>query len=279
MKKIILTLSVMFIVSNCFSGNYSETTHITTPVNDSLKKLPHFKQIVLNASVNLYIKQTDNQYYGAKFDNINQKEIELKVENGTLYINPKKSKNLPEKVTIYVGDLSGITIQSSGNVYQKGDWVFQSLSLTTNASGDFLLENIISKTYVNLTITGSGNIKIRQLTAIKLSNNVAGSGDITINEIKHCQDMKSNVAGSGDINIASITTVGVNEVNIAGSGKCKFDKLPTYTAYVNIAGSGEAYVNSISLLEVSIIGSGDVYFRGKPHLTQNVLGSGKVIKN
>jgi len=266
MKKIIFILLVAIAIINCNSVNYDTKKEPIANVGDTILFLSDFNKIMLLSSCDIVVTQVANKNFSAKLEKKYLKNFDIYVKNKTLYIkqnNKKlKAKNNHEqvKIDINAGILSELTIQSSGNIYQKGDWDFPDLTLNVFGSGDFVLENIKTKNFVYLNTTGSGDISIKQLQTLKLNNIISGSGDISITKITHCQDIKTKIAGSGDIQINSQDTIDVNKIKVVGSGNCKFEEMPSYAAYVNITGSGDVYVNSISLLEANIIGSGDIYF-------------------
>merc|ERR1712026_649887 len=91
----------------------------------------------------------------------------------------------------------------------------------------------------NVTVAGSGTVKIARLEAESLDLTIAGSGDITA----------SGSAGSLDL-------------TVAGSGKAAMAELEVDRAEVSIAGSGDAEFASDGPVEASIMGSGTVTVNG-----------------
>jgi len=126
----------------------------------------------------------------------------------------------------------------------------------------------------SLTVTGSG--KIESVTPVHagdmLKALVTGSGVIKIGDLT-AGEVKMSVTGSGDIRISGKET-GQAYVVITGSGDIHAGGLPARTVKVSITGSGDAYVNASEDLKVGITGSGDVYFRGEAVVDAHITGSG-----
>jgi hypothetical protein len=132
--------------------------------------------------------------------------------------------------------------------------------------------------YKVLAIAGSGNIVSE--SPVKLSDrielSIAGSGDIKVGELD-APEVKTSIAGSGNINIGGQTkTV---EYRIAGSGDVKCRELKAENAEVHIAGSGNVWLFASQNLDVHIAGGGDVHYTGNPvNVKQKIAGSGNIIK-
>ena len=104
---------------------------------------------------------------------------------------------------------------------------------------------------------------------------IGGSGEIIGKDnFNGLSNLNISIGGSGEIEFAgSANTV---EISIAGSGTVKTGDLKSKNCTVNIAGSGEAYVEASEDLDVSIAGSGDVRYKGSPKVSKSIAGSGSV---
>ncbi len=143
--------------------------------------------------------------------------------------------------------------------------------LTSEVSGDALVlgtkpnaEIVPSKpiTYLltvkdltGLSVSGSGNVRVSDLTTNSLSSKISGSGTIT---------------ASG--------TVGAQDLDISGSGGYLAEQLTSRSVKARISGSGNANVLVSDTLDVTISGSGTLTYSGGPKVTQEISGSGKLIK-
>ena len=124
-----------------------------------------------------------------------------------------------------------------------------------NGSADVDVPDAITGDFLNLGISGSGNIKLFDASFNKAKTRISGSGDITL--IGEADDLNATTSGSGDLEALDF---------------------PVKTATVTVSGSGDARVNVSDMLNVSISGSGDVQYTGNPQVSKSVSGSGSVKK-
>lgn len=113
----------------------------------------------------------------------------------------------------------------------------------------------ISGDALNLSIEGSGDIKVFKADFNKIKARITGSGDMSL-------------SGQADHLDCSVT----------GSGNLDALNCPVLTATVNVSGSGDVRLDVSESLDVTISGSGDVEYRGNAKVTSNISGSGKVRK-
>ena len=112
------------------------------------------------------------------------------------------------------------------------------------------------KDLTGLTLSGSGNIRVSNLSTTRLTTKISGSGTITASGTADDQDL-----------------------DVSGSGRYQADQLASKTVSAGISGSGTASVLVSDALDVRISGSGTLTYTGDPtRVTQDVSGSGKLIK-
>lgn len=197
------------------------------------REISGINSVSLSIAANLEISQGNSEELILIGDKNDLDKIETKVSEGHLKIYKKKGTSRIEKVKILltIKDLEELSISGSGDVIFMTDFV----------TDDF-----------ELNISGSGNVKCRNIEANEAEISVAGSGDVLIGgELK--SDLEINIAGSGDVNAAEL--------------KCQ-------EVEVNIAGSGNAKVWAEESLESNIVGSGDVHYKGRPKVDSETTGSG-----
>ncbi len=166
------------------------------------------------------------------------------VENkgNTLIISPAKGKGFfksnDQDVDIY------ITSPAISNVSVKG-------------SGDFTAKGDISTRKFSAAIAGSGDVRMRGVTADAVSVSVSGSGDVEIGAAK-AGVAEFSISGSGDIGVKDIKAGSV-KARIAGSGDVEMARADIGKASCSIAGSGDISIKgSVDRLEKSVAGSGTV---------------------
>ncbi len=125
-----------------------------------------------------------------------------------------------------------------------------------------------------VSIRGSGDVHLDDLTAPRFEASVSGSGDLRMDRAA-VGSLSGDIAGSGDV-----TLVGrADEAHyaIAGSGDMHADKLVAKRVSVSISGSGDAAVHATESLEARIAGSGDIRYAGNPpQVNRHVAGSGEI---
>ena len=111
------------------------------------------------------------------------------------------------------------------------------------------------KDLTGLAVSGSGSVRVSNLTTTSLSIKISGSGAI---------------AADGNVND--------QDLEISGSGHYLADGLTSKAVKARISGSGTASVAAADVLDVEISGSGSLTYSGNPQVTQEISGSGKLIK-
>jgi len=226
---------------------------------------------------------------------------DLRVDNRTLEGFEDIEINGDFEVEIDTGDTWGVRIESDENLIDL---------IVTHVSGNRLIietrdgicirptrpiEIIISvQTVSEITLNGSGYVYSYALENESLILNLAGSGQIEIDNavcttahvglegsgLINCnlitESLEAQLEGSGEIKLRGECTT--SDQNIIGSGKIKSSELESEECTVRISGSGIADVHVNNTLDVTIIGSGTVYYTGDPTIETYISGSGQVIE-
>lgn len=192
----------------------------------------------------------------------------------TIIASPKDMKKLKAEVkdkqlNIYVENkekvvnLNGLTFLNAG---LSGDVVVKITSpeltkVSCTGSGDFVATTDIKSEDLEFSISGSGNVKLQNVTAGKLHLSTAGSGNMDIQQA-HTEDLNVEVAGSGGMNLNNVVST------------CK-------KARLSVVGSGDINTafSNCQELECGIAGSGRIGLKGKVvNYKSSVFGSGEIIK-
>jgi hypothetical protein len=107
------------------------------------------------------------------------------------------------------------------------------------------------KDLTGLGVSGSGSVRVSNLTTTSLSTKISGSGTITANGTVDDQDLE-----------------------ISGSGRYLADRLTSKTANVRISRSGTASVLVSDMLDVKISGSGSLTYSGNPQSSRRSVVQG-----
>jgi hypothetical protein len=132
---------------------------------------------------------------------------------------------------------------------------------------------LTAKSIERLVVAGSGSVHSGSWTSPALELSISGSGAVKLDRLRAAR-LTCDVTGGGDIQLAGSATH--QKIRISGSGNYLAPELMSQSASASITGSGKAELWVQRTLHASITGSGDVRYYGTPTLTQSVSGSGRV---
>lgn len=216
-------------------------TGLQSRADEQTRKVDPFTEISLRIGAKVHLEQGAKQNLEIVAKSSTLDEIITEVKDGKLIIRfPNKDffwKTFqPGEITIYITapEINGLGI---------------------SGSGDIIAEDEIKTKALDLGVSGSGNIKLSELTA---------------------ERVKAAISGSGDIVLAGKTTAQDLSIAISGSGNLKGMNYSAEDVSVKIAGSGNAEIEAQKNLFVRLAGSGNVTYKGSPLIDQSIAGSGKV---
>ena len=204
------------------------------------RELGKFTAVSSSGSWNVMISYGESNSLLVQADENLLGYIETRVENGTLYIKPRKNSNLHSKnkilIAVSLTRLTAVTLSGSGN------------------------------------ISGEGNFSNDEKTLCKLS----GSGKIQLGFHK-INSVDLVISGSGSIRLSgSANTV---EAKISGSGNADCSRLICEHATAQISGSGDIKLYANQSINANISGSGNITYQGAAiEIKKHVSGSGKLVK-
>lgn len=204
------------------------------------RDLPTFNKIKASSSFDVVLVQGNAESAKVSVKNVALNEIITEVRGGELCLefeekarNKYRNYNMAVKVEITFQKLESIKLSGSGNV--KSDTPIKSEHLT-------------------LKVSGSGNINLAYIEALKLDSQVSGSGNITLK-------------GKADEHITTVS----------GSGNYKATELTTLRTNAKVSGSGNLSINVSEELVARISGSGNIRYKGNPKSKDvDKSGSGSV---
>ena len=226
------------VVVLAFAWNFSAKAQETDK-----RTLPPFTEISLRIDGDVHLTQDADQSVEIKAKPATINKIITEVKDRKLVIRYSTTdswfKNWnPGKVDIY------ITIP-------------QIDALSVSGSGSILSDDEIKSLILDLAVSGSGDIKLTDLSAEKISAAISGSGDIYLEGSDTADSFEGAISGSGNIKASELKAKNVN---------------------VKISGSGDCDVYAVDQLKVRVAGSGKVRYDGNPQVDSNVAGSGGIKK-
>lgn len=238
---VILSVAAMPLFTGCDVIIGRETVRGNGHIIKQDRPTAPFDELELQGSMDVYVTIGAEQKVTVETDENIQPFIELEENAGELAINQKDntsiSTNRGVKVYVTTPKLENISLSGTGNIYLDGKFV--------------------STDRIKFSLSGSGNLKAREVDAPIVEARLTGSGNIYIK------------GKTRDV-----------EVDIEGSADFMGEDLLAENAKVNIAGSGDAHVYASLKIDANIAGSGDVKYRGNaPTISSSIAGSGSVKKD
>jgi uncharacterized Zn-binding protein involved in type VI secretion len=205
------------------------------------RKVDSFTEISLRIGAKVYLEQGEKRSLEIEAKPSTLEEIITEVKDGKLIIRfPNKDffwKTFqPGEITIHI-----TTPEING--------------LGLSGSGDIIAEDNIKTKVMNLAVSGSGNIRLSDLSAEQVKSVISGSGNIILAGKTAAQDLSVNISGSGNFKGLDYTA---NDVTI------------------KVSGSGNVGIEANKNLYIRLAGSGNVTYKGKPMIDQSIAGSGSV---
>ena len=199
-----------------------------------------FDAIHVGSSFDVELSKGNRESVRLEITGIDLDEIKTEVSNRTLKIYRKnKTKNWNNKAR---GKIF-VTYRNLEEIHSAG-------------SADVYCHDPLEADNFDLSVSGSGNVRLDQLKA---------------------RDLYSKVSGSADMEISG--RVESQEVTISGSGNYNARDLDCEEVQIRVSGSGDARVVAKEALRASVSGSGNITYKGSPDkVSTSSSGSGSVRK-
>ena len=230
---LVLAISTVVLMS-AFSANDPEKK----PNGSEDRKVASFSKIGLCIRADVFVTQGSSQQVNVLADKEDLEQIKTSVSDGKLTIGSKNNwfkSHGKITINITVPNIEELAISGSGYIETKGS---------------------IKSHEMTLDISGSGRMKVENLTV---------------------SSMKTVVSGSGSISLSGSSVVDSNEAAVSGSGSINALSLHANNVDASVSGSGHCNVYAIKNLNAAISGSGSVHYKGNAKVSANTSGSGKVI--
>lgn len=175
--------------------------------------------------------------------------VSVRVDGARLVIDaPSKTRC---KATVSTPALEATEVTGSGNVTVSGKATLAEAS--GGGSGDLVVETVETDTFT-AHVTGSGELRVRSLTA---------------------KSAKIELRGSGDVDLAGKSNS--VDVQASSSGSLRAKSLVADSVTANVTGSGDVALHATKKADVTLAGSGDATIAGNPpEKTKKVVGSGSL---
>jgi len=221
--------------------------------------------ILVIAGTQLLIAQTSEKREVSAFTEISLKigaKVHLKQGN-TQSVEVKGKETTLEKLITEVSDRKLVIRYPNESLFSKWNpgivdiyvTMPQIDALVISGSGSIVSDGKIEGRILDVTLSGSGDIKLTELKVEKVFATLSGSGNINLFGKPNAAELKAVISGSGNI---------------------KAIEFPAERVEAKILGSGNCWVNAVKNLNARIAGSGNIIYRGNPSVDSSIAGSGKV---
>lgn len=185
----------------------------------------------------------------------------------------------PLRFRVALPELRELRVKGSGQAFLREfevvDGSGDATEISVDGSGDIRIFAFRGPE-LHLDVRGSGDMRAAEITVEELEALVSGSGDLFAKRLESDR-AELVVKGSGDLRLTEGGAVRILEVSVIGSGDAILEDLAADEAEVNVIGSGSVIVGEIrNTLSAKVLGSGDVRYSGDPEVDETSLGSGDI---
>jgi hypothetical protein len=161
--------------------------------------------------------------------------IESNVSGSTLQIhfnrNNVKIKSGGVRINVTSPNVNSIRISGSGNLYAPAGIEADHFQLSLSGSCGAEIDSLITNSFAG-SVSGSGQIKVKQGSAHDVQIETSGSGDVDMLGVT-AANVSTHTSGSGTIKVTATSKL---DAHISGSGRVYYKGSPEISA--DISGSG-----------------------------------------
>lgn len=187
--------------------------------------------------------------------------LDVRQKGETLVINTK-GRGIrfvgQSRLTVYVSspDITSVYLKGSGDFEAQSNIDTDALDVELSGSGDVDLRNVLCDN-ISLRLRGSGDVKALSVDCAAANLELLGSGDLEVKTLK-ARKAVAALRGSGDLDA---TLIGVADVqaSLLGSGDLDLNFVNCGNANIDLRGSGDIELKgTLRTLNTNKKGSGDI---------------------
>ncbi len=192
--------------------------------------------------------------------------------------------NSPE-IFILQGDSQAVTVESEENMFHAllfhidpfKKLLYIDFDETCIDDIDHFKIFITVDTLKGIDLRGGGEVWVNeQMVTDSMRISISGSADVSIGNLT-ADIIETDISGSGAVRLYGTDTVGSHQIDISGLGSVYSYGIPVQTTSVTISGGALVQTQTHQALDVSISGTADVYYKGHPTISETITGNGQVI--
>jgi hypothetical protein len=184
-------------------------------------------------------------------------------------------------VKVIPSDVTRIEVKGESNVLPYLSTFSNGTTLTIKfKDGCYIHEHYPVEVFVYTPVlnaarlSGSGMVDCGSFSSEFVNLNISGSGNIKGNFVT--ENLDATLSGSGSMDLSGIAKTGI--FTVSGSGNINAPDLFQEHCSASISGSGNIRISVSKTLDADISGSGSIYYIGNPAITSHITGSGNLVK-
>jgi hypothetical protein len=202
------------------------------------RQLAHFTTVHSGGSWEVILEEGNSEEVRIEVKGVELSKVKTEVSGGELTLGLEKGNynNIDLKFYVTYKTLEGLKVSGSGEIE--------------------VMDNVIARDF-SISLSGSGDVEMKNLMADRLKVSISGSADIEIRG-GEIGDAEISQSGSGDFDAKDLA---INNLNVSKSG------------------SGDTQVGDLGMVSVKSSGSGDIIYSGTPKMGDiRVSGSSNIRK-
>lgn len=182
-------------------------------------------------------------------------------------------------LTITQGSAESLSIEAEDNVIPHIKTAVSGSTLTINFDNKAVIPtkpvkfNVTMTTVHGLDTRGVSNIEAEKINTDSLEVGISGTGNINLRDLT-ARKTTATISGAG--NYTATGKVDSQKVVVSGAGNYNGEDLQSKTADITISGLGKVTIWVTDQLDVVISGTGGVDYFGSPQTTQKISGLGSL---
>lgn len=232
MKKVLLAVVAIGMLTSCACSGLKVRYSKTEPQAMHERDLKDFERIELQGSLD--VKYTQNDSFSVRVEAPVKvlHDVETYVTGNKLVVRMKGEGKL---LNLGVSDADGVTVFVTSPDF---------LGIELKGSGDFEANGLVDTDNLDITLSGSGDIKFDDIICDRVNVSLVGSGDVDVKHVK-TQWAGAQVVGSGDIKMR-LEDSGTVDANVIGSGDITLSGNVKDYKY-NVRGSGDMNISGLTV--------------------------------
>ena len=248
LSSLAVVAAMLFSSSSCVAVTGGETVfsgrdHVNPSgkiITKNIAVTSDFTKIYVPSIIDVVVKQGNTNSVTLEGSDNLIKYCDVNVSGNTLNVAmSKEAKNVnfrkfDVKVYVIAKNLDSISISGTGDVDFKGAFTTSNLGLSITGTGDITLPNLTA-TNLTVLIAGTGDVKAKG-TCKKVKMTVTGTGDIEA-ALTGIDSLEASVAGTGDIELSG-SAVNAN-YTVSGTGDIKAREMKAKSVNASATGTGD----------------------------------------